>query len=115
MREQRRFFNPKPTKYGRIGHPAALDRKLVRCAGVTFIDKKEGKKWTFRMYEKYRDQWPELAVWTVQILMPTNTRAHTPDGYGPQTKVEEEDVPGEVREFALACLVRFRLNGQVYA
>ena len=47
------------TTSGRIGHPMAMERKLVRCAGVTFEDKKEDKRWTYRRYEAYRDQWPE--------------------------------------------------------
>jgi hypothetical protein len=34
-------------------------------------------------------------------------------GYGPQTKVEDADVPDEVRAFALAELVRLRLKGVI--
>ena len=113
MREQRRLCNPKPTQYGRIGHPAAIDRKLVRCAGVTFEDRQEGKKWTYRKYDAYKDQFPAMDVWTVQVLLPVRKQRQSMEGYGPQTPVREEDVPGEVRDFAVAHLVRMRLNGQV--
>jgi hypothetical protein len=113
--KDRRFSNPRPTQYGRIGHPGPIDRKLVRCAGITFEDRQEGKKWTYRMYEAYRDQWPECEVWTVQVLIPVEKQSARGVGYSNQRPIPEEHVPQEVREFALAHLVRMRLNGQVRA
>jgi len=114
-RETRRFCNPKVTTFGRIGHPAPLDRKMVRCAGVTFEDRQEGRKWTFRKYDAYRDLWPAVEVWTVQVLLPVRQQRKGPtvSGYGPQTPVTFEAVPDEVREYAMAELVRLRLRGEV--
>jgi hypothetical protein len=111
----RRFTNPKRTLWGRIGHPAALDRKLVRCAGVTFGDMMLRKKWTFRLYEAYRDEWPETNVWTVQEQMLPTRRGQTVPGWGPQTRVNEADVPDEVKQFAWAELVRLRMRGRINA
>jgi hypothetical protein len=112
---QRRFCNPKFTKFGRIGHPAPLDRKLVRCAGLMFEDRFEGKKWTYRKYEAYDDLWPEVDVWTVQVLLPVKKQgALSLEGYGNQTPVPEEEVPEEVKQYARAELVRLRLTGKVY-
>ena len=112
----RRFSNVRATQFGRVGHPAPLDRKLVKCAGVTFEDRKEGKMYTFRKYEAYRDEWPEVDVWTVRDLLPVKDQDSRMRGigYGNQRKVEEADVPAEVREFALAMLVQFRLQGRVH-
>jgi hypothetical protein len=111
----RRFRNPKKTGFGRIGHPAALDRKLVRCIGVTFSDDMLRKKWTFRRYEAYRDEWPEVDVWTVQVQMLPTRRGQTVPGWGAQTPVREQDIPDEVKQFAWAELVRLRLRGKVFA
>ena len=111
----RRFTNPKKTTFGRIGHPAPLDRKLVRCVGVTFGDQKLQKKWTFRRYEAYRDEWPQVDVWTVQVQMLPTRRGQTVPAWGPQTPVGEDYVPDEVKQFAWAELVRLRLRGQVFA
>jgi hypothetical protein len=113
----RRFNNPKPTMWGRIGHPAPLDRKLVRCAGVTFEDRQTGQMWTLRKYEAYSNEWPEVDVWTVRDLLPVKDqdKRNRGMGYGNQRKVEEADVPADVREFALSTLVMFRLRGRVHA
>jgi hypothetical protein len=112
---ERRFTNPKKTSFGRIGHPAPLDRKLVRCIGVTFGDVKLDRKWTFRRYEAYRDEWPEVDVWTVQVLIYPTRRGQIVPQHGPQTAIDESEVPIEVREFAWAELVRLRLRGRVFA
>lgn len=111
----RRFGVATLTSSGRIGHPGALDRKLVKCVGVTFEDRQEGKKWTFRKYDAYRNLWPAVEVWTVQVLLPVRQQRKGPtvSGYGPQTPVTFEAVPDEVREYAMAELVRLRLKGEV--
>jgi hypothetical protein len=112
----RRFCTPKVTKFGRIGHPGAIERRLVPCVGVTFEDRAFGKKWTFRMYAAYGKDWPPMDVWTVQVLTHVNSKAHDRGvAYGNQVKVEEADVPADVRAFALAELVRLRLRGKVHA
>jgi hypothetical protein len=95
---------------GRIGHPAPLGRKMVRCVGVVFEDRWEGKKWTLRMYEAYRDEWPAVDVWTVQRLSPAS---HQGTVYENQRPVGEDGVPEEVKAHALAELVKLRLRGMV--
>lgn len=111
----RRFTNPKATKFGRIGHPGAIERRLVRCAGVTFGDQMLHKKWTFRRYEAYGKDWPAMDVWTVQISLPPTRKGQTIPGWGTQTPVREADVPAEVKEFAWAELVRLRMKGVIHA
>jgi hypothetical protein len=112
--KQARFTRPQVTTSGRIGHPVALDRKLVKCAGVSFEDRWEGKRWTFRKYDAYRDLYPAMDIWTVQVLLPVKLqRGPGTSGYGPQTPVTEEAVPDEVKEYAMAQLVRLRLKGEV--
>jgi hypothetical protein len=111
----RRFCNPRLTQMGRIGHPIAIQRKLVKCVGVTFEDRQEGKLWTFRKYDAYSTEWPAMDVWTVQVLVPVKMQGRFTKtaGYGPQTPVPEEEVPEEVTQFAMAELVRQRLLGRV--
>ena len=112
----RRFCTPKVTRYGRIGHPGAVERRLVRCAGVTFEDRAFKKKWTYRKYEAYGPDWPAMDVWTVQVLLTVKRKGQiVGDTFGPQTPVRDEDVPADVRAFALAELVRLRLSGKVSA
>jgi hypothetical protein len=108
---QARFGKSHVTTMGRIGHPAPLGRKMVRCVGVVFEDRWEGKKWTLRMYEAYRDEWPAVDVWTVQHL----EGAHRDRGsvYSNQRPVGEDRVPDEVKAHALAELVKLRLRGEV--
>ena len=111
---KRRFVNHELTKMGRVGHPIAISRKLVKCAGVAFEDKATGKRWTFRMYEAYGDEWPAMDIWTVQVLAYVNSKDRMRGmAFGPQTKVEEADVPTEVREHAIAELVKLRLKGAI--
>jgi hypothetical protein len=90
---------------------------MVKCAGVTFEDRHLGKKWTLRMYEAYGRDWPPMDVWTVQVLVHVRQQGRftKTGGYGPQTRVEEAEVPDEVKTFALAELVRLRLVGKVHA
>ena len=110
----RRFCTPKVTRYGRIGHPGAIDRKLVPCVGVVFEDRREGCKWTFRMYEAYGPDWPAMDVWTVQRLMPVNRQGGSrSEAYGNQQSITVEAVPEDVQAFAMAELVRLRLKGKV--
>jgi hypothetical protein len=113
IKETRRFCNPKVTQFGRIGHPAPLDRKMVRCAGVTFEDRQEGTKWTLRKYDPYPPDWPAMDVWTMQQLIPVEQQSKRGVGYSNQRPVPEEFVPDDVKEFGIAQLVRMRLNGQV--
>jgi len=111
----RRFYNPRLTMQGRIGHPGPIDRKLVKCVGVIFEDRQEGKMWTFRKYDAYGTLWPEVDVWTVQVLVPVKMQGRFTKtaGYGPQTAIIVTDVPEEVKQFAMAELVRNRLLGKV--
>jgi hypothetical protein len=111
----RRFTNPKRTLWGRIGHPGAIERRLVRCGGVTFGDQMLRKKWTFRRYEAYGQDWPAMDVWTVQVQIAPTRRGQIIPGWGPQTPVREADVPEEVKEFAWAELVRMRMKGRLHA
>ena len=110
----RRFGRPMRTVFGRIGHPGAIDRRLVRCAGVAFEDRQEGKLWTFRKYEAYGPDWPPMDVWTVRVLIPVKRQGRVSgEAYGIQTPVTAEAVPEEVVRFALAELVKMRMKGQV--
>ena len=112
----RRFCNPKVTQFGRIGHPGAIERRLVRCAGVTFEDRQLGRKWTYRKYDAYNNLWPAMDVWTVQTLSPVSRQEGVRgQAYGNQSRVEEQYVPEEVKAFAVAELVRLRLRGKVRA
>jgi hypothetical protein len=111
-----RFVNHELTKMGRIGHPVAVTRKLVKCAGVAFEDRATNKRWTFRMYEAYGDEWPAMDIWTVQVLTYVNSKERNRGmAYGPQTPVDALAVPEEVRDHAMAELVKLRLRGAIRA
>ena len=111
-----RFFKVRVTTHGRIGHPGAIDRKLVKCVGLKFEDRATNKEWTFRKYDAYGPDWPAMDVWTVSVLLPVNAKDRTRGmAYGPQTPVTVEAVPEEVVAFAIAELVRLRLRGEVRA
>ena len=97
---------------GRIGHPGAIGNKMVKCAGVMFEDRATRKKWTYRKYDAYSEAWPEMDIWTVQVIVPSRSRNRDIPTWGPQTPVREQDVPDDVRAYALAQLVRLRLRGE---
>lgn len=110
---QARFGRTHVTTMGRIGHPAPLGRRMVRCVGVVFEDRWEGRKWTLRMFEAYGDEWPAVDVWTVQTLSPVWRDYNASTVYGNQRPITFEAVPDEVRAHAMAELVRLRLKGEV--
>jgi len=82
---------------------------MIRCAGVIFNDTSTKTRWTLRIFDPY-ETWPGVTVWLM-------SKAEHPDhyggysAYGVNTVCPEADVPDEVREFAMANLVRFRLKG----
>jgi hypothetical protein len=100
------------TERGRIGHPGAIDRKLVRCVGVTFEDYARSCTWTFRMYEAYGPDWPAMDVWTVRYQVDRGPKGFSLSNQAP---VATDDVPEVVRAHALSELVRLRLRGKVFA
>jgi hypothetical protein len=103
------------TERGRIGHPGAIDRKLVRCIGVTFEDRRLRCSWTFRMYEAYGPNWPAMDVWTVREETQKKHKGVYHPILGNQRVVEADDVPEVVKAHAMSELVRLRLRGKLSA
>lgn len=86
--------------------------RMIPCAGVRFGDQALGCEWVVRLYHPY-ERWPEMEVWTKSLREP-NSRTGIM-AVGTQEVVPTESIADEVREFGMAQLVKFRLQGRVKA
>lgn len=109
----RRFRNPKPTKFGRIGHPEAEGNKMFRCAGVIYVDNITNNRWCLRVYFP-TEATPELVVWTRAVWRGDNHPRYA-SGFAPQEVIPAGNIDEEVKQFGWSELVRLRLTGRLSA
>jgi hypothetical protein len=112
-----RFTLVRPTRSGRVGHPAngyrdgtTGKRRMFKCAGLIFDDHVRRCRWTYRYYFATAE-WPAVLVWA-RATMIIKAKGKS---FEVAQVMDTEDVPEDVRAWGDTQLVALRLKGDVGA